>query len=316
MKKTLLLVPILLTLLVCSLIILRQANAQDEYKTEKFLYVDFKTEILSPNINTSYTDLMPLNFSVDWRRNESWVVWIVPIFSYSLDNGSRIRVYNDQFIQGGPYIDWENNETEITVTNDTIDVSNLKDGIHTLTLYAEVSVAAGQLYGVNCTLSSTEFQVMNTSFSLTSFVEAITIPLLACLAIFLAVASIVILYKRKQHTRKSSFNRAGARAVSLFPLFFRKVKVFMMACPVSFSSEKHVSPWGRRLAWIRIHAWGACDPGFKSQRSHHANHTHPFTNYDELFQISNCIGAPHQRIHKQDMKTALLIWLFERVYQE
>lgn len=29
--------------------------------------------------------------------------------------------------------------------------------------------------------------------------------------------------------------------------------------------------WGRRLAWIRIHAWGACDPGFKSQRPHHDN---------------------------------------------
>jgi hypothetical protein len=23
------------------------------------------------------------------------------------------------------------------------------------------------------------------------------------------------------------------------------------------------------LDWIRIHAWGACDPGFKSQRPHH-----------------------------------------------
>ena len=29
--------------------------------------------------------------------------------------------------------------------------------------------------------------------------------------------------------------------------------------------------WGRRLAWTRIHAWGACDPGFKSQRPHHNN---------------------------------------------
>src|SRR4030066_1993486 len=29
--------------------------------------------------------------------------------------------------------------------------------------------------------------------------------------------------------------------------------------------------WGRRLAWTRIHAWGACDPGFKSQRPHHDN---------------------------------------------
>jgi len=42
-----------------------------------------------------------------------------------------------------------------------------------------------------------------------------------------------------------------------------------------------VGCWGRRLAkvslcilvaeplaWFRIHAWGACDPGFKSQRPH------------------------------------------------
>ena len=32
-----------------------------------------------------------------------------------------------------------------------------------------------------------------------------------------------------------------------------------------------LSKRGRRLAWTRIHAWGACDPGFKSQRPHHDN---------------------------------------------
>ena len=58
---------------------------------------------------------------------------------------------------------------------------------------------------------------------------------------------------------------------SLFPLLLRKVKVFMMAWSVSFGSEKHVSRRGRRLVWTRIHAWGACDPGFKSQRPHHDN---------------------------------------------
>lgn len=35
--------------------------------------------------------------------------------------------------------------------------------------------------------------------------------------------------------------------------------------------RNHKEPWGRRLAWIRIHAWGACDPGFKSQRPHHSS---------------------------------------------
>ena len=81
MKKTCIVVPIFVTLLICSPIVLSQANAQDDFKTEEYLYVDFKTEILSPNINISYTDLMPLNFTIEWRRTESWVVWIVPDFS-------------------------------------------------------------------------------------------------------------------------------------------------------------------------------------------------------------------------------------------
>ena len=33
--------------------------------------------------------------------------------------------------------------------------------------------------------------------------------------------------------------------------------------------QRKVCSWGRRLAWFRIHAWGVCDPGFKSQRPHH-----------------------------------------------
>src|SRR3990170_2536390 len=37
------------------------------------------------------------------------------------------------------------------------------------------------------------------------------------------------------------------------------------------SKCRKTETWGRRLAWTRIHAWGACDPGFKSQRPHHDN---------------------------------------------
>jgi hypothetical protein len=40
--------------------------------------------------------------------------------------------------------------------------------------------------------------------------------------------------------------------------------------------------WGRRLAWTRIHAWGACDPGFKSQRPHHRKPGTVFIKYGEL----------------------------------
>lgn len=69
--------------------------------------------------------------------------------------------------------------------------------------------------------------------------------------------------------KNQSFQLAWLTIVSLSPSFFKNVKVFMIACSVS--SGKHVACGGRRLAWIRIHAWGACDPGFKSQRPHQPN---------------------------------------------
>lgn len=63
--------------------------------------------------------------------------------------------------------------------------------------------------------------------------------------------------------------------ISVLSLLFRNVNVFMIACCVSFSSsKKHVSTWGRRLAWIRILAWGASDPEFESQRPHHNHHNY------------------------------------------
>lgn len=206
---TKLLVLIVLTLLMCNPILLGQGKAEDNYKTEKFLYVDFKTELLSPNVNTYYTDSMPLDFTVDWRRNESWVVWIVPIFSYSIDNGSKVKVNNDQFIQGGPYINWGENENEITITNDTIEISNLKDGIHTLTLYAEVSVAAGQLYGVNCTLINSEFRVGNkvpsqTDDSSQNPIQTQTIIAIVIIAVMVIAIVSVLLYRRHQKTANLS----------------------------------------------------------------------------------------------------------------
>jgi hypothetical protein len=33
---------------------------------------------------------------------------------------------------------------------------------------------------------------------------------------------------------------------------------------------------GRSLAWTRMQAWGACDPGFKSRRPHHYSGSQPF----------------------------------------
>jgi hypothetical protein len=56
----------------------------------------------------------------------------------------------------------------------------------------------------------------------------------------------------------------------------RTVKPFQKTSNIDKQLQWVVIPqkarsWGRRLAWIRILAWGASDPGFKSQRPHHNN---------------------------------------------
>lgn len=51
--------------------------------------------------------------------------------------------------------------------------------------------------------------------------------------------------------------------------------------------QRKACSWGRRLAWFRIHAWGVCDPGFKSQRPHHIS-SRPYgdvTNHFRLFNL-------------------------------
>ena len=117
--------------------------------------VNCKAVILSPSADTSYTDLMALNFTAEWTKG-NWTQWILPRYFYSIDNGSRVSIITEPF----PYVYFEDMNTTIAI-NDTIDVSNLTDGMHTLTLHADGTVNEANLilYSVSFTLSTTHFQV-------------------------------------------------------------------------------------------------------------------------------------------------------------
>ncbi|MCW3983263.1 MAG: hypothetical protein NWE96_04630 [Candidatus Bathyarchaeota archaeon] len=197
------LVPILLLLPLSNLILLCQAETDQGLR----LFADYKTEILSPASGSFYTDLMPLNFTVEWRKNvtTTWLIWMAPSYSYSIDNGSRQHILRSGI---DPYINFKNSTTEMVAVNDIVDVSGLKDGAHELTLYAEVTVAWGQVSPYNCTLGSVNFQVGNPSPPWTKIVETNALSIIVGLTIALAVASVAIYLKRKHRKSHKEIERA------------------------------------------------------------------------------------------------------------
>jgi len=168
--------------------------------------INCKSVILNPSTNTSYTDIMPLNFTVEWTKAE-WTQWILPRYFYSIDNGSRVDVITEPF----PYIYFENMNTTTIAINDTIDVSNLTDGKHSLTLYANGTVNEANLilYSVNFTLSTTHFVIGSLPLSPEpSPVLEITPEMISWSVVLLAVAAVVVfLLLFRRHRKTSTSNK-------------------------------------------------------------------------------------------------------------
>jgi len=191
-KTTKFIVSLLLVVLSCQLFSLARAD------------VNCKAVILSPSTNTSYTDIMPLNFTAEWTKG-NWTQWIMPRYFYFIDNGSKVSITTEPF----PYIDFTDNNPAIEVINDTIDISNLSDGVHTLTLYTNGTVNEANLilYIVNFTLSTTYFQIgspiPSPTPSQSSNVPSEIIFGLVVLVPVIIVLS-VLLYRRHRKTPKTN----------------------------------------------------------------------------------------------------------------
>jgi hypothetical protein len=152
--------------------------------------VSYKVVILSPTSNTAYTGSMPLNFTVEWAKG-NWTHWIEPSYSFSIDD--KIMVSTN----GGQFIDFEDANPAITVTNYTIDVSNLTDGMHKLTLYASGIIDEADLIvtSFNFTLATTYF-LISTLPSFSSSAVAIF-----GVIVIMAVASVLLVYFKKHKSK-------------------------------------------------------------------------------------------------------------------
>ncbi len=167
-------------------------------ETDDSIDVNYKVEFLSPDTNTYYTELMPMNFTVEWSKG-NWTHWIVPRYLLSIDNGSIVGT--EQFKEGGQYIDFENTNPAITVTNETINVSNLTDGVHTLTVYADGTINDADLVLTyfNITLSTTTFIIGSPSLSILENINNLAMIIISVIVVVVVSVALIYLkrYKRK-----------------------------------------------------------------------------------------------------------------------
>jgi hypothetical protein len=156
--------------------------------------VSYKIDLINPTSNTAYTGSMPLNFKVEWAKG-NWTSWIKPFFSFSIDNKSVVDT------NGGQHrIDFGDTNQAITETNDTIDISELANGVHTLTLYSwgDIDEADLMITRFNYTLSTFDFVVDNGPFS--SFSPRIVV-ILGLIVIVTATSVSLVYFKRQKHSK-------------------------------------------------------------------------------------------------------------------
>ena len=77
------------------------------------------------------------------------------------------------------------------------------------------------------------------------------------------------------------------------------------------SSSEKVWTWGRRLAWFRIHAWGVCDPGFKSQRPHHIS-SGTYGDVSHHFPLLKILTSPNS--HAYSNPASISFWASSTVF--
>ncbi len=87
-----------------------------------------KLSIEKPNNNLTYTDNLPLKFMIEYI-DESDMYTLEEEISYSIDNNSMSLICSNSFPYAGQY--------QSVSTNNTINISNLTNGEHQLTIVAD-----------------------------------------------------------------------------------------------------------------------------------------------------------------------------------
>lgn len=94
----------------------------------------------SPNNQTVYTDTMPIDLNIAWSVSNP-IPWIYVKISYRIDDGPIIAITD------GSTLNFKNSSSIVnTDAKSTVDISNLADGKHELSIIAEGSYNADNLF--------------------------------------------------------------------------------------------------------------------------------------------------------------------------
>ena len=94
----------------------------------------------SPNNQTVYTSTMPIDLNIAWSVSNP-IPWIYVKISYRVDDGPKKAITN------GSTINFKNSASIVnTEAKGTVDISNLADGKHQLSIIAEGSYNADNLF--------------------------------------------------------------------------------------------------------------------------------------------------------------------------
>jgi len=115
--------PLLLIFLTASCVMAKPAAAEDDINGN--LYV------ISPNSYTAYTDTMLLDLQIAWTVSAP-IPWMHVTVSYSIDAGPKIAITNESSV-----IFERSSSVVLTYANSVVDISNLADGKHKFTIFAD-----------------------------------------------------------------------------------------------------------------------------------------------------------------------------------
>ena len=125
MRKTFVLLLVLAFLAASCFTAVKPAAAQDG--------VHGNLNMISPNSYTAYTDTMLVDLTIAWSVSLP-IPWMGVKVSYSIDAGPTIAITNESSI-----IFQRSSSVVLTHANSLVDISNLADGKHKLTIIAEGS---------------------------------------------------------------------------------------------------------------------------------------------------------------------------------
>ena len=161
--------------------------------------INSKLTIINPNNSTTYKGTVPLNFTIDWSVNGP-IPWINMGISYSIDDSLSI-------FTNASFLDFYNSSTIVTTyTNTVTNISDLTDGKHKITIFAQGNYDMDNdfVFPYNSSFTPIYFSVNNSSNQSppNEPFPSVTLAIVSIIAIVVGTSVGLLIYRKKHKQLK------------------------------------------------------------------------------------------------------------------